>query len=96
MANSNALSSPIIAYLAPEIPSLSGTFVYGEIFALQRQNITVIPFSIHRKIPAQPDTLLQKLAEQTYFLYERSLGAIFQDNLHNFLRHPLRYLRVFF
>lgn len=96
MANSNALSSPIIAYLAPEIPSLSGTFVYGEIFALQRQNITIIPFSIHRKIPAQPDALLQQLAEQTYFLYERSLGTVFQDNLHNFLRHPLRYLRVFF
>ncbi len=95
MANLNASSPLIIAYLAPEIPSLSGTFVYGEIFALQRQNITIIPFSIHRKVPEQADASLQQLAEKTYFLYERSLGVVFRDNLYNFWHYPLRYLSVF-
>lgn len=39
-------SAPI-AYLAPEIPALSATFVYEEILGLERLGLRVIPFSVH-------------------------------------------------
>ena len=42
-----------IAYLAPEIPSLSATFVYAEILALQKRNISITPISVH--YPKLPD-----------------------------------------
>lgn len=39
-----------IAYLAPEIPALSATFVYEEILGLERLGLRIIPFSVHAPI----------------------------------------------
>ena len=36
-----------IAYLAPEIPALSATFVYEELHALERRGFSVAPLSVH-------------------------------------------------
>ena len=37
-----------IAYLALEIPALSATFVYNEIFVLGKSGFQFLPFSVHR------------------------------------------------
>lgn len=59
-----------IAYLAPEIPALSATFVYEEILALERRGITIVPISVHR--PAEPATEQTDLSSRVCYLYQRS------------------------
>ncbi|HAC64484.1 MAG TPA: colanic acid biosynthesis glycosyltransferase WcaL [Cyanothece sp. UBA12306] len=80
-----------IAYLAPEIPSLSETFVYREILALQKRNVEIIPISVHspKLIDENPD--IQELLQKTFFLYRRSFLTILLDNLIIFQKNPLSY-----
>lgn len=45
-----------IAYVAPEIPALSATFVYEELLGVEQRGIRVVPFTVHppaRAVPAQ-------------------------------------------
>lgn len=60
-----------IAYLAPELPALSATFVYEELLALERRGIPVVPFSVHRPVAAVPGH--EPLARRTQVLYD---GAV--------------------
>jgi glycosyltransferase involved in cell wall biosynthesis len=83
-----------IAYLAPEIPSLSATFVYGEILALQQRNITITSLSIDRPHLPELDINLQQLLAKTTFLYERHWLAVLQDNFAVFRQNPFRYLAI--
>jgi glycosyltransferase involved in cell wall biosynthesis len=57
-----------IAYLAPEIPSLSATFVYEELQALERRGIAVLPLSVQR--PATPAQGQDGLALRTRVIYD--------------------------
>ena len=43
-------SMKVIAYLAPEIPALSATFVYNEIIALQCSGYTVVPLVMSQRV----------------------------------------------
>lgn len=84
----------VVAYLAPEIPGLSTTFVYNEILALEKQGIKVFPFSVK-----QPETIasspeLSKLREEVEVIYDGKLFALFIYNLFFALRFPLNYLRA--
>ena len=58
-----------IAYLAPEIPALSATFVYHEILALQKRGIRIVPISV--LTPAVPacEQEARQLAQETIHLY---------------------------
>jgi glycosyltransferase involved in cell wall biosynthesis len=58
----------VIAYLAPEIPALSATFVYEELLGVERRGIVVIPCSVHR--PGQPAQGQHALAERVRYLYD--------------------------
>lgn len=58
---------PPIAYLAPEIPALSATFVYEEIYALEERGIRVIPFSV--RSPGASARGHEGLARRTTVLY---------------------------
>lgn len=60
----------VIAYLAPEIPALSATFVYEEILGLERCGISVVPVSVHR--PRHPAHGQEDLAARTNYLYAGS------------------------
>ena len=57
----------IIAYIAPEIPGLSATFVYNEITALEKKGYIIVPISIH--VPMEPAIEMKSLTERTYYLY---------------------------
>lgn len=62
-----------VAYLAPELPSLSATFVTNEIWALEDMGVEIHPYSIH---PPQHKAHGQKaadLAARTPIVYDRSL-----------------------
>lgn len=66
----------LIAYLAPEIPALSATFVYEEILGLEKQGYRIQPFSV--RYPASPANGQEMLAKRTIYLYEAGyLGNIF-------------------
>jgi len=56
-----------VAFLAPEIPALSATFVHEELLALERRGVPVLPVSVHR--PAHPASAQQALADRTRVLY---------------------------
>jgi colanic acid/amylovoran biosynthesis glycosyltransferase len=58
---------PIIAYLAPEIPALSATFVYEEIYGLERRGFRLVPYSVH--LPDNPAEGQGSLADRVTVLY---------------------------
>jgi len=58
---------PRIAYLAPEIPALSATFVYDELLGLVRRGIIVKSISVRRPThPAESERDLQRATEVLY------------------------------
>jgi len=67
-----------IAYIAPEIPGLSATFVYNEIMALEKRGYLVVPISIH--VPREPALEMQSLTERTHYLYADGV-AVFLGSL---------------
>lgn len=83
-----------IAYLAPEIPALSATFVYNEILQLESMGTEVVPFSVHISTSNILETRVQKLAEKTFNLYAQSKLSVTTDNLKMMLMHPINYLRT--
>jgi colanic acid/amylovoran biosynthesis glycosyltransferase len=75
----------VIAYLAPEIPALSATFVYEELLGLENLGFTVIPISV--RPPKVPAGGYAELTARTFYLYHGSpFGAawIGLTNLLNF------------
>ena len=83
-----------IAYLAPEIPALSATFVYNEIQRLEEMGHPVVPLSVHRPGSAAMEDALKGLADRTVYLYPIPPDRLLQDNLSMLLRRPSRYLRT--
>ena len=65
-----ATADPCIAYVAPDIPALSATFVYEELLGIERRGVRVVPFSVHRPVPAVPAQ--RALAERTRVLYAQA------------------------
>ncbi len=63
-----------MAYLAPEIPALSATFVYEEMFGLERCGVSIVPVSVHR--PHQPAHGQEELASRVRYLYEGSKALL--------------------
>ena len=84
-----------IAYLAPEIPALSATFVYNEILELEKTGVSVVPVSVHRPGTPAEDEAVQDLVKRTHYLYETPLSGVIRDNLRMVLSHPLRFTRTF-
>ena len=83
-----------IAYLAPEIPALSATFVYNEILALETMGFTIVPLSVHVPAARATEGQLQDLAARTDYLYQRSLFKILGQNIEMMIKQPGRYLKT--
>jgi colanic acid/amylovoran biosynthesis glycosyltransferase len=73
-----------IAYLGPEIPSVSETFVYNEILELDRQGLSVVPISVHKPADTALPPQARRLAQKTSYLYDlpknervRNVAALF-------------------
>lgn len=63
-----------IAYLAPEIPALSATFVYNEILALQKNGYEIVPISMHPPSAAVLESRVEALRVATHYLYRKGLA----------------------
>ena len=83
-----------IAYLAPEIPSISGTFVYKEILTLQDKGIKVVPISIHKVETIVEEKRIKELAKNTIYLYRQSLITALIGSMVFFLKEPISYLNT--
>lgn len=62
-----------LAYLAPEIPALSATFVYNEILALQERGYDIIPISVHVPTVSVRENRVEILRLTTHYLYRKGL-----------------------
>jgi len=83
-----------IAYLAPEIPALSATFVYEEIIELEKKGFTVFPISIHLPKELAQESHTEDLALNTFYLYDLSKMVFLWANIIHLIKKPLLYLRT--
>lgn len=83
-----------IAYLAPEIPALSATFVYNEILELGKLGGEVKAFSVHRPAHIASESSLKDLKKAVFHLYEISKGQVVLDNFNMLFRNPMGYLKA--
>lgn len=83
-----------IAYLAPDIPGKSSTFVYNEIFAIENSGISVSPFSVHA--PPKPDTTdrLKRLYDRVVIVYDRDWINSFYSHCFMLKKNALGYARA--
>lgn len=84
-----------IVYIAPEIPGLSSTFVYNEIFVLTRNGENVLPYTIHKNIANPQTESLRKLKAETRRLYGQGLWSCVKGNLFCLLTYRTQYLKTF-
>lgn len=87
-------SNATIGYLAPEIPGLSSTFVYNEIFKMTGQGQKVETFSIHRAKLKSYTEDLRNLDKTTTYLYETSTSKILVANISFLFSRPLKYIKA--
>lgn len=83
-----------IAYLAPEIPALSATFVYNEILELGKHGVKVKPFSVHRPGHIASEDSLSELRMDVFHLYEMPKWLVLSDNLIILFTHPAGYIKA--
>lgn len=81
-----------VAYLAPEIPALSATFVYSEILILMEQGVSVVPMSVHQPKTVARGERVDRLAEKTAYLYCQPFWKLITANLFQLVTAPLRYV----
>jgi len=85
-----------IAYLAPEIPALSATFVYNEILGLEGRGFEIVPLSVHVPKSMAREDEIKRLVGRTHYLYRESVWAFILANIVMIFRSPIRYFRTLF
>lgn len=83
-----------IAYLAPEIPALSATFVYNEMLALQKLGDEVESFSVHKPASMATEPAVKALAANTVVLYQVPLWAAVISMLKMLVQSPGNFLQA--
>jgi len=84
-----------VAYLAPELPALSATFVYNEILQLEKLGVEVVPFTVRVPTSIVEEPQVKKLANRTVSLYSQYKWRVLGDNFIFLIKHPARYLKTF-
>ncbi len=83
-----------VAYLAPELPALSATFVYNEILILEEKGWSVVPFSVH--VPSSPvkEKRLASITEYTCIIYAAGMSGFMRSALWLVVSSPVRFMRA--
>lgn len=81
-----------IAYIAPEIPGASSTFVYNEIFALEKAGCSIYPFTIHSGLENAETELLKQLSARSTKIYGQSFLQLMKENIALLMHRPGAYL----
>lgn len=84
-----------VLYLAPEVPALSATFVYNEIFALQKVGHEVKVASVHLPHAEVSDSVKKQLGE-VYFLYREGALVKAKNFFSILLKKPVSTIATFF
>ncbi len=84
--------APRIAYLAPEIPALSATFVYEEMLGLEKLGFLVLPVSVHR--PGHPANEQERLYSETIYLYDPPILKVALSGLFSLRLNGARALKA--
>ncbi|MCP3926354.1 MAG: glycosyltransferase family 4 protein [Desulfobacterales bacterium] len=83
-----------IAYIAPEIPALSATFVYNEIASMEELGHKVTPLSVHKPQVKASDPVSKELEKKMIRIYGRGFLFYLFFNLTAFIRNPYLYLKA--
>ncbi len=83
-----------VAYLAPELPALSATFVYNEILQLEKLGTEVVPFSVHKPNSKVQEARVCDLEDRTVNLYAQAKLLVLKGHVLLFASHPVRYLKT--
>jgi glycosyltransferase involved in cell wall biosynthesis len=86
---------PAIAYLAPEIPALSATFVTHEILALKKRGFQVLPISVHQPAAPALDQDAKRLETETVYLYKHGIVSFLSALATQTTLHPARTASAF-
>jgi len=81
-----------IAYLAPEIPALSATFVYNEILELEKRGFEIVSLSVHVPKSAATQDAVKRLGRRTRYLYRQPARVFVRANIKMLIKHPLQYV----
>ncbi|MBF0119518.1 MAG: glycosyltransferase family 4 protein [Desulfobacterales bacterium] len=84
-----------IAYIAPEIPALSATFVYHEILQLEQEGFDILPISIHVPQNFAMEDKVKLLAEKTIYFYKNHFIDFFWHVILFAMKNPHSFFRVF-
>lgn len=88
-------TKPTIAYIEQKLPGLTTTFIYREIFELQKRGFKVITFSVHRPQPADLSAEALSLLETTHYIDGTPWHLLAKAHLYYIFKSPFRYLSVF-
>lgn len=80
-----------VAYLAPEFPSLSTTFIYNEALQLEATGVDVCPYSVHIPFSNVEDAHVQSIKKRTAYLYSKSILKVLSAHLSLLFSEPKRY-----
>ena len=83
-----------VAYLAPELPALSATFVYNEILQLEAMGVDVVPFSVHKPGSTVGEARVACLVDNTVNLYSQAMHQVLLDNAVYLIEHPASYIKT--
>lgn len=83
-----------VAYLAPELPSLSTTFIYNEILQLTAFDVEVIPFSVHVPYTQVNDERLTEIKRKVTNIYPASKFDVIKNHFYFLTTSPKKYLRT--
>lgn len=81
-----------VAYMAPQIGVLSGTFVYRDIEGLRAQGAAVRVFSMRRPAQAVTSAEAEAFIRETAYLYDHGPAAVLAAAARQFRRRPGRFL----
>lgn len=76
-----------VAYLAPELPSLSATFVSNEIWALEAMGVEIHPYSVHEPNARAHGEKAEELEKRTSIVYAQKLSSTLAALVWNLVRH---------
>lgn len=79
-----------ILYLASQLPKLSETFVYREVFALRDKGMDIRIASVHKPTESFEDQRLRALQSESLSVYGRGFFSIWLDVIAELCSHPLR------
>lgn len=83
-----------ILYVSGSLPTLSETFVSGEVLGLRRRGADILTASVHEPDGALGDPDLRAMAEETLRVYGHRPSAVLPDAAMEFIRSPVRALSV--